>query len=66
VALSREVQMGRVQVSALAGQPAPQSLFGFPISDVAAEDAASAPIAKSVPKTAHRVLPMCRQERYAT
>jgi DNA-binding CsgD family transcriptional regulator len=70
VALSREVQMGRAQ-SYPTGQPAPKSLFGFPVSEQPADtsyrdNSAAAPITKAVRKVASRVLPIYRQERYAT
>ena len=66
VALSREVQLGRVQNSSFAGQPMPQSLFGFPMVTASGDDAAAAAISKPVAKSSTRVLPMFRQERYAT
>jgi DNA-binding CsgD family transcriptional regulator len=70
VALSREVQMGRAQSYPIS-QPAPQSLFGFPIVEPPAgnsypDDSAATVISKTVPKATNRVLPMYRQERYAT
>lgn len=66
VALSREVQLGRVQNSPFAGQPTPQSLFGFPMATASVDDASTAAISKPVAKSSTRVLPMFRQERYAT
>jgi len=70
VTLSREVQMGRAQASPF-GQPAPQSLFGFPIQDLSAvghsqNNSSSAAIPKDVPKLRNRIVPMVRAERYAT
>jgi DNA-binding CsgD family transcriptional regulator len=70
VALSREVQMGRAQSYPIS-QPSPQSLFGFPIAEPPVgnsypDDSAATVISKTVPKVANRVLPMYRQERYAT
>ena len=70
VTLSREVQMGRAQSSPF-GQPAPQSLFGFPIQglptgDRSQNDSSSAAISKDIPKVRNRILPMVRAERYAT
>ena len=70
IALSREVQMGRAQSYPIS-QPTPQSLFGFPIASPPAgnadtDDSSGAVISKTVPKAANRVLPMYRQERYAT
>jgi DNA-binding CsgD family transcriptional regulator len=68
VALTREVQMGRVQ-SAL-GQPGPQGFFGFsasvPFVDARpAKAPASTGVAPMTPQTRRQVLPMPRLERSA-
>lgn len=68
VALTREVQMGRVQ-SAL-GQPAPQNLFGLPTSMPFADARpakapASTGVAPISPQTRRQILPMPRMERSA-
>ncbi len=68
VALSREVQLGRVQ-SAL-GQPPPENLFGYPASapfanGEPAKGPSSVDIAPMAPQARRRILPMPRLEQSA-
>jgi len=71
MALTREVQLGRTPSNYQFGEPAPQSLFGFPVmaqrGDAnASNDPEPVEIPREVRKHRNRIFPMFRNERYAT
>ena len=71
MALAREVQLARVPSSYPPEQPAPQSLFGFPIRTLlpvtnTSKNAPPVEIPRRVPKVRNRIVSMLRRERYAT
>lgn len=71
MALTREVQLGRVPSDYNSGQTLPQILFGFPIlappaEPNASDDSAPVEIPRRVSRDRNRVVSMERQERYAT
>jgi len=70
MALTREVQLGRTPSNYQFGEPAPQSLFGFPVPGAAArlasKDSEPVEIPREVHKHRDRIFPMFRNERYAT